>query len=112
MKITSTMALAAIAATCSVGAVSAKTSEHSDSVMADGLNQHFKGTAVKAAVTTKLQDITKDMNVDGIDLHEVYANSVNGRGNTQASGANVSNVKGSWCHSRYEQHDNHHKHHW
>lgn len=108
MKITSTMALAAITATCTVPAVNASTNDHALHSIDEGMSQHFKELGVKMAVSNHLHDITQNMMVDGVNLHEVYANTVEKRGNTQASGKNYSHVQTSWCHHRYDRHNKHH----
>lgn len=114
MKITSTMALAAIAATCSVPIVNASTNDASLHSINDGMHQHFKESGIKMAVSNHLHDITQNMLVDGVNLHEVYANTVQSRGNTQASGATYDQMQTSWCHqkySKYSKYDKHSKHH-
>ncbi|MGR5365682.1 hypothetical protein [Photobacterium damselae] len=111
MKITSTIALAAIAATCTVTSVNAQTTDKKDQSVIDGVHHQFKETCVKLAVTQNLHDITDGMTVNGMDLHKVYAQSINNRGGNQAGGKHyISGEQASWCHNNHSNHSKHH--HW
>ena len=119
MKITSTMALAAVSAICAVSEVNAQTNDMRNGEVVDGLDHHFKGGLMKDAVSSNLHSITEGSNVDGVALSKVYAEIINVNGSHDTFNGEdyhspeLQNEHSHplWCHQRHALYVKYSKHH-